>query len=458
MQNRQPLRTFIIYARKDEELKNDLLSHLSSLVSSGFIEPWHDALILGGEAWESVILEELAKAELVLVLVSADSLRSKFINETELPMALKQREQGKTAVVPIILRTCLWEDNPALAGMQGLPKNMKPVKSYADSDVAWTEVAAGVKNIIIEIRRKRERAGEIDNRIPESDEKLGKATSRIFDAKTSPYDTVGIVRRFLKGSIYMITKKGRQGEVKHIPVNEGHQARINNSNIGICYEMKGGTGYDLGFPISDIQEAWEGNYSTKGFIQWFEGGAIYFTERYGARILFNGNIRSKLARLEEWWKKNKNLVRTGGILGFPITNEEKVKSKFDKEGSIQRFEGGYIIDWEFGTFAVYLGFYSLYQSIDCWNSELGFPSSDDNTITSEVSGNTGSIQDFEKGCMIWNEKSNLSSIIYGEIYKEWTSQRKKYGFPLNIQYVVENYSVQDFEGGTIKWNNEPGRS
>lgn len=216
--------------------------------------------------------------------------------------------------------------------------------------------------------------------------------------------------------------------------------------------MRGGTGSDLGFPLSDLEDAWNSQYS-KGYIQWFEGGSIYYTEKCGARILLDGNIRNRFIFFEAWLKKNKNENWTGGILGFPITNEEKVLSKFKNEGIVQRFEGGFIIDWKVGTFSVYRGFYSLYQSTNYWNSELGFPLSEEDTLISEVSGIHGSIQYFENGCMIWNENIGLCSIIYGEIFKTWKSQSKKYGFPLNIQYVVENYSVQNFEGGTIRWDN-----
>lgn len=152
-----PLQTFIIYARADEAHKNELLRHLKgTLIASGDLRVWQDGNLLPGEDWEKSIKRNLKQSDLVLVLVSSDSLGSDFINTEELRMALEQRAEGRTTVVPIILRSCLWSSHPILRGLQGLPKNMKPVKSYADPDEAWTEVLEGLERILLEIREKSE--------------------------------------------------------------------------------------------------------------------------------------------------------------------------------------------------------------------------------------------------------------------------------------------------------------
>ncbi len=152
-----PLQTFIIYARTDEAHKNELLRHLKgTLIASGDLRVWQDGNLLAGEDWEKSIKRNLEKSDLVLVLVSSDSLSSDFINTEELRMALEQRAAGRTTIVPIILRSCLWMSHPILRGLQGLPKNMKPVKSYADADEAWTEVLEGLERILLGIREKSE--------------------------------------------------------------------------------------------------------------------------------------------------------------------------------------------------------------------------------------------------------------------------------------------------------------
>ena len=156
-----PLQTFIIYARADEAHKNELLQHLKgTLIASKDLQVWQDDNLLPGEDWQKSIKKNLAKSELVLVLVSADALSSDFINTEELRLALEQRAAGRSTVVPIILRHCKWNLHPILRGLQGLPKDMKPVKSYADADEAWTEVLEGIERILLEIRKKTE-PGEV---------------------------------------------------------------------------------------------------------------------------------------------------------------------------------------------------------------------------------------------------------------------------------------------------------
>ena len=163
MQN-APLQTFIIYAHADEAHKNELLRHLKgTLIASGDLRVWQDGELLPGEDWKKSIKKNLEQSDLVLVLVSSDALGSDFINTEELRMALQQRDAGRSTVVPVILRPCLWTSHPILRGLQGLPKNMTPVKSYADPDEAWTEVLQGIERILLEIRQKSSHSPQKNN-------------------------------------------------------------------------------------------------------------------------------------------------------------------------------------------------------------------------------------------------------------------------------------------------------
>jgi formylglycine-generating enzyme required for sulfatase activity len=148
----KPLKTFIIYARKDEAHKQELVAHLkSTLVVTGHLEIWEDSAILPGEEWEKIIEQHLRSADLFLVLLSVDALNSSFIQKTELKTAL----QKKGRIVPILVRNCYWVSIPIFAGLQGLPKNMKPITSFKHSDDAWTEVVIALHKMVVSIRKKR---------------------------------------------------------------------------------------------------------------------------------------------------------------------------------------------------------------------------------------------------------------------------------------------------------------
>ncbi|MBK8193515.1 MAG: toll/interleukin-1 receptor domain-containing protein [Lewinellaceae bacterium] len=87
----RPLKTFIIYARKDESFKDDLLLHLKgTLIETRHLEVWQDGAILPGEEWEKAIEKQLEAAEIFLVLLSIHSLTSEFIRKKELVKALEK--------------------------------------------------------------------------------------------------------------------------------------------------------------------------------------------------------------------------------------------------------------------------------------------------------------------------------------------------------------------------------
>ncbi len=151
----RPLKTFIIYARKDESFKDDLLLHLKgTLIETGHLEVWQDGAILPGEEWEKAIEKQLDAADLFLILLSIHSLTSEFIRKKELVRALEK----KSRIVPIHVRSCFWQKNPVFAGLQGLPKNMKPVASFADQDEAWTEIMEKLHEMVEAIRAEKKPA------------------------------------------------------------------------------------------------------------------------------------------------------------------------------------------------------------------------------------------------------------------------------------------------------------
>jgi internalin A len=149
----EAVRVAFSYSHKDEELRDQLETHLKLLQRQGVISTWHDRKILGGQNWAGVIDDNFKRAELILLLVSADFLASDYCYETEMKMALEREAKGEARVVPVILRACDWKG--ALFGkLQGFPKDMKPVTSWPNRDEAWTDVAAGIRKVA-ELLRKR---------------------------------------------------------------------------------------------------------------------------------------------------------------------------------------------------------------------------------------------------------------------------------------------------------------
>jgi len=150
-----PLNVFISYSHGDEKMRKKLGQHLAPLVDDGLIRIWHDRGIEAGADWAGEINKEIASADIILLLVSAAFLNSRYCR-SELQKALKQRGAGKTTPIPIILRDCDWTSvfNTAQYKIQALPRDDRPVAggSWANHDAAYTAIVKELRTKIVKMR------------------------------------------------------------------------------------------------------------------------------------------------------------------------------------------------------------------------------------------------------------------------------------------------------------------
>lgn len=137
---------FLSYTHADEDFKNALDKHLTSLKRSDKIATWNDRAILGGQAWDAEIKTQLAQADMILLLISAGFIASDYIWKEELTRAMQRHEANTAVVIPIFIKACDWKDAP-FGSIQGLPRDAKPV-ARADNDEAWTEIAKGIRIVV----------------------------------------------------------------------------------------------------------------------------------------------------------------------------------------------------------------------------------------------------------------------------------------------------------------------
>lgn len=159
-----PLQVFIAYSRKDIVFLDELRTHLRPLERANRATIWYDGKIEPGVVWEDAIKENLYAADIILLLLSADSIASDYFYEKEMTDALIRQEQGKARVIPLIVKSCVWKMTP-LAKLQALPKDAKPVTSWSERDDAWSDVVESLLAIIEELEIQ---AREAKRRILES--------------------------------------------------------------------------------------------------------------------------------------------------------------------------------------------------------------------------------------------------------------------------------------------------
>jgi hypothetical protein len=143
----QPKRLFISYSSSDEKWKKELETHLSALKHQGLIETWDFRKLHVGDNWDATIKTELAQAEAIILLISADFLASGYCWHVEMMRALERHKRGECLVVPVIVRECDWQVTP-LGDIQALPANGKPVMAWHPHDKAWKTVAIGIREAL----------------------------------------------------------------------------------------------------------------------------------------------------------------------------------------------------------------------------------------------------------------------------------------------------------------------
>ena len=144
---------FISYSHADETLRQELDKHLMALKRQGLIDVWHDRRITAGEEWADQIDANLRTADVILLLVSPDFIASSYCYEKELQEALDRHEQGKTIVIPVILRPCEWKDL-SFGKLQAATKDGRPVIKYGNLDDAFLEVTLAVKAAVARINAR----------------------------------------------------------------------------------------------------------------------------------------------------------------------------------------------------------------------------------------------------------------------------------------------------------------
>src|SRR5215831_4177406 len=126
MSDLKEIKVFISYANEDrdnhwlENIKNNCLS----FNGNQNVTIWDDGSILLGQEWDEIIKRKLSEADIILLLISKDFLRSQYINKIELITALTRHKNKLCTVIPIFVRHCSLDEYPQITELQGFPKGI----------------------------------------------------------------------------------------------------------------------------------------------------------------------------------------------------------------------------------------------------------------------------------------------------------------------------------------------
>lgn len=237
----------------------------------------------------------------------------------------------------------------------------------------------------------------------------------------------GLFRTFQGGHIYWSVDTG---------AHEVH------GDILKQYLVKSGATGILGFPRSD-EENGKRNGSK---VNQFESGAIYWSSATGAKEV-HGMIFARYL----------DIGAEGSFLGLPKTDELTVAG-----GKKSSFEGGNIY-WSGGSgaFEVHGIILDKYISLKETGGILGFPLSDEIVILSGLNKpTTGRLSKFQYGTIYWSPSSGAYE-VHGEIgrlYNELGGPKGTMGFPVTNETAHGSSGIcyNDFQKGIIIWKSGIG--
>ena len=150
----KPIEVFYSYAHADEQLRKGLEKQLSLLTLQRLISGWYDRKIPPGQEWADQIDTHLSTAQIILLLISADFMASKYCFGEEMMRAMERHEAGEARVIPVILRHVEWSGAP-FSKLQALPTDARPIMGWRSRDKAFLDVARGIRKAVEEIVAKQ---------------------------------------------------------------------------------------------------------------------------------------------------------------------------------------------------------------------------------------------------------------------------------------------------------------
>lgn len=173
----------ISYSQYDIDYMHELKRYLQPLVRHDLIEePWSCECLITSTPWDKVIKDRFNKADIVIFLVSANLMSTKYVTENEITSAIDRYDLDNSSVkiVPIVLDHYDWSAKGKydLQRFSAMPFKGKAVRDYNNPNIAWHMITHAIRIMVehdispesngapsreIEKLYERQVAGKLDN-------------------------------------------------------------------------------------------------------------------------------------------------------------------------------------------------------------------------------------------------------------------------------------------------------
>jgi uncharacterized protein with LGFP repeats len=247
---------------------------------------------------------------------------------------------------------------------------------------------------------------------------------------------------------------GGGGAIFHSSTTNSHEVH------GCIYQeymaVQGGPTGVLGFPTTDQQSI------AGGYVSYFYGNLCGSRgpNNSGSAIYNNGGSSTHQVGgciYNKYW----NMGGPNGPLGFPTSDVTAPGGGYVSyfagqvcSGGAPNGSGSAIYSYSSGTFEVQGCVYHVYTSVMGGpGGALGWPTSDEHSVTSGYSGAAGRANTFQHGIVIWWANGNGTYEVQGSIYSAYLGQQAALGFPISNEYTNGlGNRESDFENGLIQYN------
>ncbi|MGW6935377.1 ATP-dependent Clp protease ATP-binding subunit ClpX [Lentzea sp. NPDC054927] len=139
-------RVFISYSRLDTQWLDELTTTLNPLMRKNVVNVWFDKEIKPSQVWRDEIAHAMASTSVAVLLVSANFLKSDFINSEELPYFLEAAASREVTILWVLLSDCLYTETP-LVNYQAVHDIAQPMATLpkAKRQTTWTRICQEIK-------------------------------------------------------------------------------------------------------------------------------------------------------------------------------------------------------------------------------------------------------------------------------------------------------------------------
>lgn len=145
----RPVSVFLVYAQKDEALKQEFEEYLAVLQQSRLISGWAERQVQSGVDWSQAIDPRMLAAGLIVLMVSPALLASGYCSGAEFRETLERNKTRKQAIlIPISLYYVSLHGSP-LEQLAFTPRKPIPVASWPERHEAWRDIDEDIRYVIM---------------------------------------------------------------------------------------------------------------------------------------------------------------------------------------------------------------------------------------------------------------------------------------------------------------------